>query len=98
VNQYYEHVYRLAHSVPQIDAIAAEHMEWAPLGVFAMTRLTDGSNERVLQLAVNRSGVLSGSYYNKSTGVVNPISGMVDDRSQQAAWAMANGTNPAIVM
>jgi hypothetical protein len=99
VDDYYQKVYDLAHSVPKIDPSDAEKMDWAPLGVFAAIPSGAGSDDsqRTLQLAVNKNGVLSGTYYNAKDGVVHPIAGMVDDRTQRAAWAYADGENPEIV-
>jgi len=98
VNDYYQQVYDLAHSVPTIDPSAAEKMDWAPLGVFAAIPSGDrGNDSRTLQLAVNKNGVLSGTYYNATNGVVHPVAGMVDDRTQRAAWAYADGEHPEIV-
>ena len=96
VNQYYREVYDLAHSVPKIDPSQAEQMDWKPLGVFAAMRDND-PNQRTLQLAVNKNGVLSGTYYNTQNGQVHPLTGMVDDRTQRAAWAFADGEHPEIV-
>ena len=96
VNTYYERIYALAHSVPNMDATAAERIEWQPLGVFVATD-DERSGERSLQLAVTREGVIGGTYYNTGNGHVHPVSGMVDSRTQRAAWAFADGEHPKIV-
>jgi hypothetical protein len=99
VNQYYQQIHQLAHSVPQIGLEQAERMEWAPLGVFAMTRSdADLPDARVVQVAVSREGVISGTYYNKELDQVHPISGMVDEQTQKVAWHFADGHNPPLVM
>jgi hypothetical protein len=99
VNDYYQRIYDLAHSVPSIDAQAAENIDWAPLGVFALTRGSEYISEpqRTLQIAVNRQGVLTGTYYNAENGHVHPVAGMVDNRTQRAAWAFADGEHAKIV-
>jgi hypothetical protein len=97
VDEYYQQVYNLAHSVPQIDADVAEKMEWQPLGVFAVTRDGREQPQRTIQLAVNKEGVLAGTYHNAENGHVHPITGMVDNRTQRAAWAFADGEHPKIV-
>jgi hypothetical protein len=98
VNEYYQVVYDLAHSVPKIDPSDAERMDWAPLGVFAAIPPGDrGDDSRTLQLAVNKNGVISGTYHNAKDGVVHPVAGMVDDRTQRAAWAYADGEQPEII-
>jgi hypothetical protein len=99
VDDYYQRMYDLAHSVPQIDPRDAEQMDWAPLGVFAA--VPDGqandASQRTLQLAVNRDGVITGTYYSGQRDEVHPVTGMVDERTQRAAWAFADGTNPKTV-
>ena len=95
VDEYYQYIYDLAHDVPSISEADAEEMEWSPLGVFAVARATDNDSQRVLQLAVNQEGVLSGTYYNRENGHVHPVEGMVDERTQRAAWAFADGEHEA---
>jgi hypothetical protein len=99
VNDYYQRVYDLAHSVPTIDDRAAESMDWAPLGVFAATRDNESSDSvhRTFQLAANKEGVITGTYYNAQSGHVHPVTGMVDNRTQRAAWAFADGEHPKTV-
>lgn len=94
--QYYRQVHDLAHSVPSVDANAAQQMEWQPLGVFAATPGSE-STQRTLQLAVNKNGVVSGTYYNPQNEHVHPLLGMVDERTQRAAWAFADGEHPDVV-
>ena len=98
-NDYYQDMYELAHSVPNISEEEAQHMDWKPLGVFALARQNEsqGQSQRALQLAVNKDGVLTGTYYNRENGHVHPVSGMVDDRTQRAAWAFADGEHDDVV-
>jgi hypothetical protein len=76
-------------------------MDWAPLGVFAVTRIDSDSlsesEQRTIQLAVNKEGVITGTYFNPQNNHVHPLSGMVDTRSQRAAWAFADGEHPKVV-
>jgi hypothetical protein len=97
VDQYYQQVYNLAHNVPSLSEDEAEQLDWRPLGVFALTREGESDSHRALQLAVNRDGVLSGTYYNRIDGHVHPITGRVDERTQRAAWAFADGQHEAVV-
>jgi hypothetical protein len=97
VDNYYQQIYDLAHSVPKISEQEAERMDWAPLGVFAAMRQNESESQRALQLAVNRDGVLTGTYLNRSNGHVHPVSGMVDERTQRAAWAFADGHHQDVV-
>jgi hypothetical protein len=97
VDDYYQQVYDVAHRVPPIDPGEAERMDWMPLGVFAAMREGEQADHRVIQLAVNKDGVISGTYFNPQTKKVHPLSGMVDERTQRAAWAFADGEHSAVV-
>lgn len=99
VNDYYQQCYRLAHSVPKISQQEAEIMDWAPLGVFAAARNSQDAEagDTSLQLAVNKDGVISGTYYSTKNNEVHPVMGMVDDQNKRAAFAFADGTQPKTV-
>ena len=79
------------------DEQAAE-MEWMPLGVFAITAEGVNASSMYLQLAISKEGVIAGTFYNESTGATHPVEGMVDEKTQRAAWKAADGTNANIVM
>jgi hypothetical protein len=96
-NEYYQQVYTLAHSVPLISADEAEDMQWTPLGVFAASRENNPDDYRTMQLAVNKNGVISGTYINPRTNDVHPLEGMVDDRSQRAAWTFVDDRHESVL-
>jgi hypothetical protein len=52
----------------------------------------------IVQLAVSKEGIIAGTFYNGTTDEGRPIEGMVDQESQRAAWKLADGTNPEVVM
>ncbi len=103
VDDYYQQIYDLAHSVPSISEQQAKQMDLVPLGVFAVVRGNQQANSlndeqhRTLQLAVSKDGVISGTYYNPQKGHVHPVTGMVDDHTQRAAWAFADRDHPKLV-
>jgi len=99
VNDYYQRMYDLAHSVPQIDPGSAEKLDWSPLGVFAVARDNDRNegDERTMQLAVDKNGVLAGTFFNAQSKQAHPLTGMVDKRTQRAAWSFADGEQPKVV-
>lgn len=73
--------------------------EWMPLGVFALTR---GSNSQTtpniyLQLALNKEGLLSGTYYNTSTDAAYGAEGVVDQETQRAAWKVVDNEGAPIL-
>jgi len=69
-----------------------------PLGVFALTQAGVNTTTMYLQLAVSKSGIISGTFYNETTGATHPVEGMVDEATQRAAWKSADESNPEIVM
>jgi hypothetical protein len=72
--------------------------EWLPLGVFALTREGVNDSQAMLELAVNKQGVLSGTYYNEATEVTRSLKGMLDQDSQRAAIGFADGKNADVVL
>jgi hypothetical protein len=67
-------------------AVQAEE-DWLPLGVFGLSTSQDEKEAtKFFQLAVNKEGVLSGSYYNTETKQTLPIQGAVDKKTQRASW------------
>ncbi len=87
----------IATNLPEVTEDQAEQIEWLPLGVFALSDESGESNS-VLQLAVSKEGVITGSYYNEDTNVSRPIEGTVDKKTQRAAWTFADGEDTDIVM
>lgn len=94
--EYYQQADTLAAGAP--DSMTQQGDEWLPLGVFALSQDNVPDSHVVLQLAVNKEGVISGTYYNSVTDTVRPVKGRVDQKSQRAAWTFADGTNTDIIM
>jgi len=69
-----------------------------PLGVFAIAEESATDSGMMVQLAVSKQGIIAGTFYNDITGDSRPIDGMVDQKSQRAAWKFADDKNPEIVM
>lgn len=66
--------------------------EWMPLGVFALTQdgqPTGGNPTLYMQLAINKEGVINGTYQNMATGQVQQLAGMTDKKTQRVAWTVA---------
>jgi len=71
--------------------------EWLPLGTFALaTDQNDTDPSRVIQLAVDKQGIVSGSMFNEATDKTFPIQGRVDKDTQRVAFTI--GDNPDQVM
>jgi hypothetical protein len=63
--------------------------EWLPLGTFALSENeTDKDPSRVVQLAVDKEGVVSGTMHNKATNQTYPIQGRVDKETQRVAFTI----------
>ncbi len=98
VAQYYQEASTIASSAPKMDEAQSQKVEWMPLGVFAITAEKVNASSMYLQLAVSKEGMIAGSFYNETTGAVHPVEGMVDQKTQRAAWKDADGTNANVVM
>ena len=96
--KYYDDVAEQAASAPEISEEKAKEVEWLPLGVFALSSEGVNASHMYLQLAVTKEGVISGTFYNETTGAVHPVEGIVDRETQRAVWRAADGTNKDIVM
>lgn len=96
-DEYYDQAEELATSVPNSTEEQTQDMDWLPLGVFAISNEA-GESDYVVQLAVNKQGVITGSYYYEESDQSRPIEGMVDMQSQRAAWTFADGKNTDVVM
>lgn len=79
----------LATVPPPADEQQATQAEWYPLGTFAVS-----SNEkettptRIVQLAVNKQGIISGTAYNTQTDQAQAIQGQVDKDTQRVAMRL----------
>jgi hypothetical protein len=72
----------------------AEAAEWMPLGTFAVStseKETDPS--RIMQLAVSREGIISGTMYNTLTDQTQEIQGKVDQDTQRVAFRIGENEN-----
>ncbi len=58
--------------------------QWLPLGVFAMSHDQQTKANLILQLAVNKDGIIRGNYTATVTDDTKPIQGSVDKKTQRA--------------
>jgi hypothetical protein len=66
--------------------------QWMPLGVFAMVRNEQQQPQMIMQLAINKQGVLRGNFTDEVTEHTQPIRGAIDPKTQRAAWIVGNST------
>jgi hypothetical protein len=82
-DEYAQQAEQIAASVPMVEDVDA-----------------DGSADVVpnmfLQLAVSKEGIVAGTYENKSTGQTESVEGMVDQKSQRAAWTIVGKNTPIV--
>ncbi|MDO4583574.1 MAG: hypothetical protein Q4D62_05665 [Planctomycetia bacterium] len=82
-----------AQSAAELAAVETAEMdergkeEWLPLGVFAV--LGDPSEEDAqfaIQLAANKDGLISGTFFNRKTDQTYPVQGRIDPQTQRVAF------------
>jgi hypothetical protein len=65
---------------------ATQDEEWLPLGVFYMvTDPTQTTSDKIVNLALNREGAVSGVFYDALTQQQTPLTGAVDKAAQRVA-------------
>ena len=64
--------------------------QWLPLGVFAITNDRHTDADLVLQLAVNKAGVIRGNFVASQTDQTLPVQGSIDKKTQRAAWTIGD--------
>ncbi|MCG6156379.1 proline-rich domain-containing protein [Rubinisphaera margarita] len=81
----------LATVAPPASEQEADSAEWMPLGTFALsTGENDIDPSRVVQLAVDRQGIISGTLYNTQSDQTQTIQGQVDKQTQRVAFRMGD--------
>ena len=86
-DQFAQSAAELATVPPPPEDVNLEEEEWLPLGTFAVSSdEKDLEPSRVMQLAVNRDGIVSGTLYNLSTDQADSIQGQVDKDTQRVAF------------
>jgi hypothetical protein len=87
--------YQQAADLAGIGAAAkpADDREWMPLGVFAMTHEQQSKANLILQLAVDKAGIIRGNYTATLTNDTQQVQGSVDKKTQRAAWTIGDNTD-----
>lgn len=76
------------------SATVAADDQWRPLGVFAMARKEETSPGTFLSLAIDKAGLLRGTYYDAVSDSTQNVTGKVDKQTQRAAWTIADKKTP----
>jgi hypothetical protein len=90
--QYYNQAASLASGG---DSQAPPPGPWLPLGVFALASTSGTDSHMVLQLALNKQGIVRGNYTDTVTNQTSVIEGSLDKKTQRVAWTI--GTNQSTV-
>jgi len=64
--------------------------EWLPLGVFEAVPAGEKSSKMLMQLAVNKQGIIRGNYFNTGDDNTQLIQGAVDKQTARVAWVVAD--------
>lgn len=74
-----------------------QNEEWLPLGIFAVVvNETQTQTDKVVQLALNKEGVIRGNYHDVLSDKVTPVRGAVDKQTQRVALKI-EGNNELVV-
>ncbi len=93
--EYYDQAVQIIDKAPEVTN---DKDQWMPLGVFSVTQKGNKPSNKILQLAVNKEGVIQGTYFNIEDNTARPIKGMVDKESQRAVWTFADNNKNAMIM
>ncbi|GEM_PF-538924 len=75
------------------SANVSDQEKWMPLGVFALSESGQTKSDNVVELAVNKQGVIRGNYTNTKTKKSQQVQGSVDKKTQRAAWTVGDDKN-----
>lgn len=76
------------------EAQPTKEEEWLPLGVFAMVQGEESTSTHVFQLAINKAGIIRGTYYDAVADKAETVYGSVDKKTQRAAWTVGERQTP----
>lgn len=93
-DEFAESAAALATVAPPANEEEAERTEWMPLGTFAFSASEkDTQPSRVIQLAVNKQGVIAGTLYNTQMEQAAAVQGQVDKATQRVAFRIGEDEN-----
>lgn len=97
--QIYQPSYQEQNQTIEIASTDTSNDEWMPLGVFAVSKNdeTTGPPNMFVQLALNKEGVIAGTFYNATTDQTYELEGIVEQEDQRAVWKIADDPDSPIV-
>lgn len=94
-DEYYRQAVKLVSNIP---SVSEDPGQWMPLGVFALKPASGEASDMILQLAVNKDGLIEGTYYNATNDTAKPVKGIVERKSQRAVWTFADDQNHSVIL
>jgi hypothetical protein len=94
-DEYYNQALKIVSNIP---AVRDDPDQWMPLGVFALKPAAGEASDMILQMAVNKDGVIEGTYYNATNDTAKPIRGIVDKKTQRAVWTFADDQDHSVIL
>jgi hypothetical protein len=71
--------------------------DWMALGTFSLATAQDEANPpRVIQLAVNKEDLISGTVYNRNSDKLYTVQGRVDPQTQRVAFTIGDHTDTVL--
>jgi hypothetical protein len=93
-NKYYESAMAIAQSGERANlSREAVPGSWLPLGVFNLIPKGVKNSPMLIQLAVNKDGIIRGNYFDPPAGNLQLIQGAIDQQTERAAWVVADRKN-----
>jgi hypothetical protein len=89
--EYYQQAEEIA-----ADGTETDNEDWMPLGVFSLVVDGQTQTDKIVQLALNKEGVIRGNYQDLVTDKIIPITGAVDKETQRVALKL-EGNDTLIV-
>lgn len=75
-------------------ATPAADDQWRPLGVYALARAEEANPSTFMSLAIDKAGLLRGTYYDAVSDTTTNMAGKVDKKTQKAAWTIGDKKTP----
>ncbi|MBX9722928.1 MAG: hypothetical protein K2X81_16115, partial [Candidatus Obscuribacterales bacterium] len=102
--QYYQQAQQLASQAwqnqppPVAPAVgnaapASQADQWQALGVFSLAEPGQTQSNMMLQLAINKDGIVRGNYMNQLTNEKSQVYGSLDKATQRISWTIGQGNS-----
>jgi hypothetical protein len=82
------------------EVVTSTEGAWMPLGVFAagVSAKDAAYSNFFIQLAVDKNGDIAGTFYNAALDESQPITGSIDQTTQQVVWKISDKPSSPVMM